>query len=60
MYDITLTGSLVGGGYTIEEADRDARRASKAFPGRLIRLYQGGTDVLVAEYRDGHAAEPQP
>jgi len=53
-HDITLMGSLVGEGHSVEEAEESARELSRsAFTGRLIRVMdESGLDVI-AEFRNG-------
>lgn len=53
MYDITLTGSIVQAGYTIEDAHSKAKTVSEGFPGRLIRVHGVDGETVIAEYRDG-------
>lgn len=58
MYDITLTGSLVNGAYTQDEALELAKTMSEiAFPGRLLRVHGVDGETVIAEYRDGRALE---
>lgn len=55
MYDITLTGSIVQAGRTIEDAHAKAAVVSQGFPGRLIRVHGVDGETVIAEYRDGLA-----
>lgn len=55
MYDITLTGSIVQAGRTIEDAHVKAATVSRGFPGRLIRIHGVDGETVIAEYRDGLA-----
>lgn len=53
-HDITLMGSLIGEGFSIEDAEESARELSlSAFTGRRICvLDESGFDVI-AEFRNG-------
>lgn len=55
MYDITLVGSLVGDGASVEDAYSTAKKISLQFPGRLIRVHDVDGETVIAEYRDGLA-----
>jgi hypothetical protein len=56
MYDITLNGSLIGGGRTPIDAQAEARDLSVHYaPGRLIRVHGVDGETVIAEYRDGFA-----
>lgn len=56
-YDITVTGSLVGGADTSELAKREAAQVSKVMIGRLVRVHDVDGETVIAEYRDGKALE---
>lgn len=53
MYDITLTGSIVQAGRTVDDAHAKAATISEGFPGRLIRIHDVDGETVIAEYRDG-------
>lgn len=57
MYDITLLGSIVQAGRTLDEARDRAVTVSQGFPGRLIRVHDVDGETVIAEYRDGRALE---
>jgi len=52
-YDISLQGSTIQSGRTIEDASAKAVEISKGFAGRLIRVHGVDGETVMAEYRDG-------
>lgn len=56
-YDISLLGSTVQSGRTIDEARNKAVKVSEGFPGRLVRIHDVDGETVIAEYRDGKALE---
>jgi hypothetical protein len=52
-YDISLLGSTVQSGRTIEEAHGRAAAVSQGFPGRLVRIHDVDGVSIIAEYRNG-------
>jgi hypothetical protein len=52
-YDISLLGSTVQSGRTLEEAFAKAVEVSQGFAGRLVRVHDVDGVSVIAEYRDG-------
>lgn len=58
MYDITLTGSLVNGASTSDEALEIAKTMSQTtFAGRLLRVHGIDGETVIAEFRNGQSLE---
>lgn len=55
MYDVSLIGSTVQSGHTIDEAYTMAKTISEGFPGRLIRVHDVDGETVLAEFRNGQA-----
>lgn len=53
MYDISVLGSTVQSGRTIEEAHQLAVKVSEGFAGRLVRIHGVDGWEVIAEYRNG-------
>lgn len=53
MYDITLTGSLIDAGNTLDDAITKAKALSLSFAGRLIRVHNVDGVSVAAEFRNG-------
>jgi hypothetical protein len=53
MYDISVLGSTVQSGRTIDEARQKAVEVSEGFPGRLVRVHGVDGWEVIAEYRNG-------
>lgn len=53
-YDITLNGSLLDSGNTLDVAETIARRLSEStYPGRLIRVHNVDGVSVASEFRNG-------
>lgn len=55
MYDVSLIGSTVQSGRTLDEAYDMAKTISETFAGRLIRVHDVDGQTVLAEYRNGQA-----
>lgn len=60
-FPLTMGGSIVGGGSTIELARQSAVNASRdLYPGRVVRLHDEDFRAVLDEYRDGEVVTEMP
>lgn len=53
LFDITLMGSIIGQGESLQEAKENARRLSLTFPNRLVRVHDLDGETVLVEVRNG-------
>lgn len=53
LYDVTLRGSIIGQGESLQDAKTTARHLSLTQPGRLVRVHDLDGETIIFECRDG-------
>lgn len=53
LFDITLRGSIIGQGESLQDAKTTARHLSLTQPGRLVRVHDLDGETVIFECRNG-------